>query len=664
MRRCFDTTSSRGLGILLLTSLVSALPACSSSPATQPHKVILFVWDGLRPDVITQQDTPNLLALAARGTRFLDNHSTYPTFTMVNAGSFATGGFTGTTGFYGNEIWAAGANGNDSTGKPVDFSQPVFTEDYGILQDLDAHYGNQLFLVGTLFDAAQKAGLKTFALGKSGAAFIQDYKKGGQILDEKMAYPMTFATALQGAGMPLPSLTPMAYPTGQITLTTSNGNPTSFGSKKFLGDGVTTDPTDASGSPYDMSNAYLLGVYTAYVIPKDMPDLSMIWFRNPDSTQHAYGVGVANFHDALRAQDALLGQLEASLMQNGQADTTNIIVVSDHAHSNVAGPPSLFPLRAISSGAVGAADPNGYSVSGDVRIADLLTRAGFAAYDGVGCANDPVLSGVKADGSAVYAQQTDTAGTICGKAGAKYVTPSYKVPATLPSGAIVIASNGGSEYLYMPDHSATEVASVVTFLQSREEVGPLFIDARYGALPGTLSMDMVKLENSAGRNPDIILSYNFDATAMVQGFPGTEFESAQNNRGMHGTFSPIDVHNVLIAAGPDFKSGLQDSLPSGNVDVAPTIAQILGVSLPGADGRALLEALNTNGAAMSDYAVTPASLAPAAPATGLVMKLPTSPDGTDVDSSATTYTFQVATKTVAYKGKSYTYFDSATATRN
>ena len=55
--------------------------------------------------------------------------------------------------------------------------------------------------------------------------------------------------------------------------------------------------------------------------------------------------------------------------------------------------------------------------------------------------------------------------------------------------------------------------------------------------------------------------------------------SCSNNpyRGMHGSFSPIDVHNTLIAYGPDFREGMRDTLPTGNVDVAPTIASILGL---------------------------------------------------------------------------------------
>ncbi len=91
-------------------------------PAASAKKVIIFVWDGLRPDSINATDTPNLYQMAQSGVNFSDNHSTYPTFTMMNAASFATGSFPGTTGFYGNTLWQTGPTGNDSSAKPVDFT--------------------------------------------------------------------------------------------------------------------------------------------------------------------------------------------------------------------------------------------------------------------------------------------------------------------------------------------------------------------------------------------------------------------------------------------------------------------------------------------------------------------------------------------------------------
>jgi arylsulfatase A-like enzyme len=52
------------------------------------------------------------------------------------------------------------------------------------------------------------------------------------------------------------------------------------------------------------------------------------------------------------------------------------------------------------------------------------------------------------------------------------------------------------------------------------------------------------------------------------------------------------MHNTLIAAGPDFRRAETDDLPSGNVDLAPTILRILGITpSQQLDGRILSEAM-------------------------------------------------------------------------
>src|SRR4051794_9529048 len=139
---------------LLLSTCATASRRAGEGP---PRNVIILVWDGLRPDFVGP-DTPNLVALRDSGVDFTDHHSTYPTFTMMNAASFATGGFPGTAGYFGNVVWQPGASGKDSAAKEVDFRQPVFSEDYAILEDLSKNLDGRLFLVGTLFDAAQRAG--------------------------------------------------------------------------------------------------------------------------------------------------------------------------------------------------------------------------------------------------------------------------------------------------------------------------------------------------------------------------------------------------------------------------------------------------------------------------------------------------------------------------
>lgn len=695
---------------LVLMAGAAGLTACNgdnNAVAATKTRTIIMVWDGLRPDSINPTDTPNLYALQQKGVNFADNHSTYPTFTMMNGSSFATGSFPKTSGFYGNTFWtppdATNTNGTIPAGKTAsggtqDYQDPVFTEDYQVLDTLNSYYGNQLLLVKTLFKTAQDAGLTTAAVGKSGAAYIQDLGRGGYFIDENTVAPRSLATELQAANIALPKnvVNDQHYTADPVTLATGNGDPTAragyitFPITNYDPNGVLTvaarDSTDSTqGAPEDASNKYLLNVYTSYILPKKKPDLSVIWFRTPDNEEHGYGPGSANYHKGLQSQDARLGELMTALKANNMDSTTNIVVVSDHGHSSVSGPTSLFPLLTInastsvtngtSNATIGGKDPiNGFSFSGDVRSADLLTYAGFQAFDGNGCSTS-AMYGLKNDGTPVLPVNADN-GTLCGSAknyqaiSATATTPtaSFKVPATLPANGIVVATNGGSDYFYVPSHDTTTVTNLVKFLQSREQYGAVFVDSRYGNIPGTLMMKDVNLENTTRQDhgqPDVIVSFTWDSQQVIQGMPGIEYESTGGQRGMHGSFSPIDVHNTLLAMGPGFKSGVTVSNPTGNVDVAPTVAQLFGLSMPQADGRVINEAL-AKPVSSSTPSVASSIMNPATPATGLTFKVPTDLTGATNDTTMTggQYSINLKVKDLTVDGKTYRYFDYAQAVRN
>ena len=133
-------------------------------------------------------------------------------------------------------------------------NDPVFTEDYGILKQLDANLDNHLLLVQTLLQTAQKAGLVTAAVGKSGPAFMQDIKNGGYIIDEKAAFPLSFAKELQAAHIALPETTPYAYRNGELKLADDNGDPTFNLPTQHLDDRVTPNPDDNHGAPPTKAN--------------------------------------------------------------------------------------------------------------------------------------------------------------------------------------------------------------------------------------------------------------------------------------------------------------------------------------------------------------------------------------------------------------------------
>lgn len=212
----------------------------------------------------------------------------------------------------------------------------------------------------SLFAAAQATGLTTATVGKSGAAFIQDLGQGGYFLDENTVQPRSLVTELQSAGYALPFNTQFGYSgSNAVTLAATNGDPTAragyitFNTTAYdSASGVTAvaarDSSDTTqGAPEDAANKYMLSVFTNYILPMKQPMLSLIWFRTPDNVEHGYGPGSANAIAGLRSQDQRLGELVSALKANNLYASTNLIVVSDHGHSSVSGPLSLYPLRAI-----------------------------------------------------------------------------------------------------------------------------------------------------------------------------------------------------------------------------------------------------------------------------------------------------------------------------
>ena len=625
------------------------------------RRVIIFVWDGLRADDVTPENMPNYFALARSGVVFADHHAVYPTFTMMNSASIATGTYSGAHGFYGNVVYAPSARGKNAKGVDIDFSAPAFIEDFGVVEAVRESYQGKLTLVSTMLQAAQAKGLSTAAVGKFGAAFIQDYKRGDIILDEDAAMPLSFAKELQKAGYALPRNTINAYDAGALALANDNGDPTAGIAIQKLKDGQTANPLDRSGALSRRGFKYLTDVFVNYILPNKKPDLTVFWSKEPDATNHAYGPGTYNSIDATKMNDEILGRVTDKIRQLGWEQSTDIIITQDHNHSTVSGDITHYPLRGIVDGGVGSHDPYGYSVSGFVRTAELLTRDGLKAYDGAGCRDIPTLSGILFDGTHVHPTKNDADGSACGKA-QKYTSPKYLVPKPVPAGGVVVAANAGSDYLFIPDGNPDTVKAAVVSLQSRVQFGAIFVSDKYGDVAGTLSMSLIKTENAvAGRAPDIIVSFAFDENVAVAGRSGISYASSVNRRGDHGSFSPTDTHISMMAYGPDFKSGIHNTLPTANVDIAPTVAHILAFNMPVVQGRVLEEALK-GGPRVTEYTVS-AKIHRSSKKTGLKVKLPTDLDRHTIDPNLTTYSVELRTKILTRGGASYIYFDQARAIR-
>jgi arylsulfatase A-like enzyme len=645
----------------MLLGPAGGLRAQQQDAGSAARRVIIFVWDGLRTDDVTPENMPNYFALARSGVVFADHHSVYPTFTMMNSASIATGTYPAAHGFYGNVVYVPNARGKNAKGSDIDFSAPAFIEDFGVVEAVREAYQGKLTLVSTMLEAAQAKGLKTAAIGKFGAAFIQDYRRGGFILDEDAAMPLSFATELQQAGYALPRNTVNAYAPGALGLANNNGDPTAPIAIQRLKDGQTANPLDQTGALSRRGFTYFTDVFINFILPNKKPDLTVFWSKEPDATTHAYGPGTYNSIDATRMNDEILGKVVDKIRQLGWSQTTDIIITQDHNHSTVSGDVSHYPLRTVIDGDVGSQDSNGYSVSGFVRTAELLTRDGIKAYDGAGCRDVPTLSGILSNGTRVPASKNDPDGSVCGKP-QTYTSPSYVVPKPLPTGSVVVAANAGSDYLFVPDGNPNTVKAAVISMQSRMQFGAIFVSDKYGAIAGTLPMSLINTENKVrGRSPDIIVSFSFDENVAVAGRRGTSYVSSINRRGDHGSFSPTDVHISLMAHGPHFKSGFFDTLPTANVDLAPTVARILNLSMPEVQGRALEEALD-GGPFVTDYMVM-SKTHQSSKQTGLKVKLPTDLDGQAIDPNVSTYSAELRTKILTKGDRSFTYFDQARAVR-
>jgi len=163
-----------------------------------------------------------------------------------------------------------------------------------------------------------------------------------------------------------------------------------------------------------------------------------------------------------------------------------------------------------------------------------------------------------------------------------------KLPDPEPGDVMVVAL-GGTALLYVVDQDESITRRLVDFLQTADFTGVIFSRL---PLEGTFPLEAVGY-NATNRAPDLIVSLRWSAETNSHGAPGLmQTVGGTIGKGSHASLSRFDMNNTLVAHGPRFKRGLISDIPSGNIDVAPTIFWLLGVEPPASiDGRVLHEAL-------------------------------------------------------------------------
>src|SRR5208282_2480451 len=324
------------LAILLFFVVAVAAPGRAQDAADVHHGrgriVVLMVWDGLRPDSVTQRDTPNLYRLAREGVRFDRHHAIFPTLTMVNATALATGAPPGVNGLEGNVFYVP-ADAAPAVSNTVPFEakpgaptiakdaqgQMVWAEGARAIVNLNGADGFKGRLIGldTITQEVAREGGYVAVIGKQGPTSVFDNRvetvvDGKDILGEPhkdylfasddLVEPKSASQTITAA-MPSASRTAVADEQRDLYSTRL----------------VVEDALPAAKRAADAGR----------------PALVVLWQHNPDLTQHIAGLGTIPAMEALTLCDNNLMRLRAAIDALGIAGKTDLIVVSDHGFATI-----------------------------------------------------------------------------------------------------------------------------------------------------------------------------------------------------------------------------------------------------------------------------------------------------------------------------------------
>jgi arylsulfatase A-like enzyme len=570
------------LAIVVATTATRSAMCGSAGAGTRPRNVVLFVADGLRPSSLNPTDAPTLARLRSQGVFFANSHSLYPTVTTANASALATGHQLGDTGDFANTIYA---------GSQVINSGTPFIEDDAILAELDAQTGGNYLGEKTLLAVARARGFSTVAIGKVGPTLIQDVSQGDRSVELPGTIVIDDRTGT-AKGVPLDPVIAAALVAklGSATPPARNSKPPTRDDNGYSG----TSQAPGTRVANVRQQQFLADAVTKVILPelkkRGKPFVLVFWSRDPDATQHnqgdslgdlAIGINGPTSRAAVHDADETLRQILAALEGDPSlAAATDVVVTSDHGFSTIS-------RRDVDAEGHASQSPSTKRRAPDVRPGDL--PPGFVALDVAAhlglklCDPDRGYAPIGAD------EHPSLGNGLIG--------PSCTVNGPR-DGKVIVATNGGTDLIYLPGGDAARIADLATFLLGQDYVDGLFVGGVRKAAPGTLSLRDINLAGSALLPaPSIVVAlktFSRDPRDPIRTQVDVSDTTLQEGQGGHGSFGRADVMNTMIAFGPDFKTGFVDRSPASNADLPLTLARILGLTLPSRGklrGRVLVEAI-------------------------------------------------------------------------
>ena len=252
------------------------------------HRILIVAFDGLQLAQVTPQLMPNLSALASDGVTFMNHHPVYPSVTRTNVASMVTGCYPGKHGLVANNLVIRDFNPIQS----IPALEPELTQVFKTT--------GRVLLVPTLADILYNNGMEFIAIGTgtSGNAYIQNpnaESKGGVTIHPDFCLPRRLHKELL----------------------------------ERFGDWPDKEMTNTPLMEHAVQ------IMTNYILSERDPTVALIWFSEPDSSQHKQGVGSRMAVNSLRSADEQLGRLLKWLEETNRISDTDILIVSDHGYSTI-----------------------------------------------------------------------------------------------------------------------------------------------------------------------------------------------------------------------------------------------------------------------------------------------------------------------------------------
>ena len=313
--------------------------AVAGNAVGKAEHVLLLIWDGMRPDFVSAQYTPQLYDLTQHGVFFNNHHSIYITSTEVNGTALATGVFPARSGIMANSEYRP----------EIGWASPNATEGIEMVRRGDLATGGKYIRVPTVCEIVQGAGFPTAVAGVKPVALLFDRsqrKSEGAAKDSIMLY----------AGKIMPSSLEEA------TVRVNDH-------KKF--------PTNTV--PNTGREDWTAKALKEVVWKKNIPKLSVVWLSEPDASQHDSAPGSDNAINALDLADRKLTAILKTLEEKKVLDKTDIMIVSDHGFSTIAR--GIEVVDVLKRAGFKAAKKFDDAEPGDVMVVGLGGSAFFYVID-------------------------------------------------------------------------------------------------------------------------------------------------------------------------------------------------------------------------------------------------------------------------------------------